>query len=314
METVSLIQEKEFLSNSYCHDCQEDLLEEFYGLLDETTDQATAVAKSNNDELRYFYATASPNYCKIVKSYIDMFGNVDRKDTQGRTLLYFAASTGNASLTAVLLVAGANANSSTNEKRTPLHEALANGHEEVARQLLCSGSDDSLADHKGITPFQVAITNNMVEALALMKAAALKNRRSGQNRPNEASNSGIMPKMIVDKLNQNDLSAILNDSDLPKNNSSIMSINIHSSPNKSLGSDTDLLTTGNLKPLTTTKIQLVDQRAVSQPSMSTKAGKSSPAVPSKPNLKEENKRTRGVLDFLDGVDLESDSQKECCIQ
>lgn len=78
-------------------------------------------------------------------------------DAKSRTPLDWTAYLGNASISELLIAAGANVNSKDLEGFSPLHKAIINGHMELAEALLAAGADVNAQSLNGTTPVQLAI-------------------------------------------------------------------------------------------------------------------------------------------------------------
>ena len=100
------------------------------------------------------YASAR-DHNEIVRMLI-AFGADVRIRVRGSTLLYHAARSGDADLTALLLSHGAEVDAVSENGDSPLHEAVMRGHENVATILLSQGADPHARNAKGKTPFDLA--------------------------------------------------------------------------------------------------------------------------------------------------------------
>lgn len=78
-------------------------------------------------------SNSTPNLYNIAS------GEVNAKDSKGRTLLYYAAKYGQTEIARQLLEAGCDPNIADRNKNTPLHEATDGSHLEVIRLLVKSG-------------------------------------------------------------------------------------------------------------------------------------------------------------------------------
>ena len=87
---------------------------------------------------------------------LDLGAKVDRRDTQGRTSLHWAALTGEKQYLEFLLEKGADINAPDGEGDTPLHVAARHGREDIAALLLTHGADVSARNRKGQTPLMLA--------------------------------------------------------------------------------------------------------------------------------------------------------------
>eukprot|EP00899_Mesostigma_viride_P016383 jgi/Mesvir1/24746/Mv22008-RA.1 len=94
------------------------------------------------------------------------------KDENGRTALFFAASTGNVDLVKILLQFEADPRIPANGKKTPLLAATQGRHTEVVRVLLAYGASPDAADDSGVTPRSVAAVGGMAAIDTLFEMEA----------------------------------------------------------------------------------------------------------------------------------------------
>jgi len=87
---------------------------------------------------------------------------VDSVDDTGATALHWAAHQGEDAVVAMLLGAGASADTRTRYGVTPLALASAGGHADVVDALLVAGADPNLASKDGETPLMVAARTGVV--------------------------------------------------------------------------------------------------------------------------------------------------------
>lgn len=66
-------------------------------------------------------------------------GEINKTDSKGRSLLYYAARYDQADVAIQLLAAGCDPNLSDKDGNTPLHEATENGYIDVVRLMLKQG-------------------------------------------------------------------------------------------------------------------------------------------------------------------------------
>ncbi|RSL38004.1 hypothetical protein CEP53_015273, partial [Fusarium sp. AF-6] len=94
--------------------------------------------------------------------------NIDAKDWDGRTPLFWAAAKGHKTVVGLLLERGTDFNAADNEDRTSLAYAAVNGHEPVVRLLLERGADVEAKDEEGQTPLSYAAENGHEAVMRLL--------------------------------------------------------------------------------------------------------------------------------------------------
>lgn len=96
--------------------------------------------------------------------------DVDYKGGMDRSMLYYAASHGNADMVDLLLSYRPDVNRLDEEGMGPLHEAIAKGHLGIAQKLIDAGADVNARDPYailGLTPLHVAFNADMREETAV---------------------------------------------------------------------------------------------------------------------------------------------------
>lgn len=83
---------------------------------------------------------------ELQRQHLDNHNNINEVDSQGYTLLIWAAAYGQLSAVKALLARGEDINHRGNKGETALSFAAANGHVHVLRYLLTHGVDVNLCD------------------------------------------------------------------------------------------------------------------------------------------------------------------------
>jgi len=108
----------------------------------------------------------------VIGTLLQQGADVNAAQPDGMTALHWAALNGDADLAAMLLYAGANANSSTRlGGYTPLSMAAENGRAAVIRALLKGGADPNATDWHGTTSLMLASASGSVDAVNDLLAA-----------------------------------------------------------------------------------------------------------------------------------------------
>jgi ankyrin repeat protein len=118
---------------------------------------------------------------EAVKALLKKAADVNAAQGDGMTALHWAAMNGDAELTGMLLVAGANVRATTRlGSYTPLYLASQQGHGLVIEALIKAGADVTAGTPNGTTPLMVAAASGEVDAVkALVEAGAEVNGKDG---------------------------------------------------------------------------------------------------------------------------------------
>lgn len=101
----------------------------------------------------------------IVQIFLKKGGiDVNKRDAEGNTPLYYACLKGNRDIVALLLDSGADATCVNNRSETPLHAAARSGNKEILGKLLMSGADVNATDNEGRTPLLCVLDNKRTDA------------------------------------------------------------------------------------------------------------------------------------------------------
>src|SRR5262245_59587111 len=116
-----------------------------------------------------------------VKSLLKNAADVNAAQGDGMTALHWAAMNGDAELTQMLIVAGANIKATTRlGTYTPLYLASQQGHGAVIGALIKAGADVKAGTPNGTTPLMVAAASGEVDAVkVLIDSGADVNEKDG---------------------------------------------------------------------------------------------------------------------------------------
>jgi len=124
---------------------------------------------------------ASKGDVQTVQRLLKDGADVNDKDIEGRTPLYYAVSNGHIDIVNTLLKNGADITQVTNKGNTPLHTATSKGYKEIIEVLLQHVSHDKLKDFinakttsSGTTSLHVAAQSGFLEVVkSLLKHGAI---------------------------------------------------------------------------------------------------------------------------------------------
>jgi ankyrin repeat protein len=106
---------------------------------------------------------------EAVKTLLKKAADVNAAQGDGMTALHWAAMNGDAELTQMLIVAGANVRATTRlGAYTPLYLASQQGHAPVIQALVAAGADIQAGTPNGTTPLMVAAAAGEVDAVAVL--------------------------------------------------------------------------------------------------------------------------------------------------
>jgi ankyrin repeat protein len=92
---------------------------------------------------------------EAVKQHLAAGVDVNAKDDDGGTPMYWAAVNGRKEIVELLIAKGADVNAKS-KRGTPLHFAAKGGHREVAKLLIAKGADVNAKTGDGVTPLDWA--------------------------------------------------------------------------------------------------------------------------------------------------------------
>jgi ankyrin repeat protein len=139
--------------------------------------------KNNNEETPLYWAVRA-NQLEIVQLLLNngAKASVNMTSRFGDTPLYWAIRNENPQMIQLLLDSGANVNITNNYQETPLYVAVAKGNLEIVLLLLRNGADESINIAENIdenTPLHFAASNNNNEIIeVLLSYGALKDKEN----------------------------------------------------------------------------------------------------------------------------------------
>ena len=89
--------------------------------------------------------------------------DIHTRNCVGATALHFAAIQGNAEITRLLLLAGADPNLKGEHGFTPLHEAIQQNHLDTIKELLSGGADPTIKNDWDQDSFELASLDDSPE-------------------------------------------------------------------------------------------------------------------------------------------------------
>jgi ankyrin repeat protein len=117
---------------------------------------------------------ASRGYEQTVGVLLASNARFDVKNNYGSTPLDKAATRGHLNIARQIIEAGANVNTRNGKDETPLYAAASNGHEDIVRLLIEEQANLDISDSRGYTPLQAAIRSNKPQIARLLRDAGAK--------------------------------------------------------------------------------------------------------------------------------------------
>lgn len=124
-------------------------------------------ARDDEGRTPIYYALQN-NHEDVVETLIDQGAELDLRDNFGQTPLTPAVVYGSPELAEFLIINGAEVNAVDRLGCTPLHEAARKGRVEMLELLLWSGAQVNARNNIGWTPLDVAVTQKQNEAAKLL--------------------------------------------------------------------------------------------------------------------------------------------------
>lgn len=115
------------------------------------------------DELRLIEAVKTKNRA-LVKALIGKFnGNINRKDSSGKSVLFYACEDGGLNMVELLLEKDADIDVTDNEGDTLLHAAVRNGNKPIVQLLIERGLYIDEKNNEGRTPLMLAAISSRAD-------------------------------------------------------------------------------------------------------------------------------------------------------
>jgi len=113
---------------------------------------------------KIFLNACKNNQKRIVETFLKKGGiNIDKRDAQGNTPLYYASKKGARDIVKILVEKGADINLANNYSSTPLHIVSQAGNKEIVAILLDNGADINVTDNGGKTPLIYSLADGRTE-------------------------------------------------------------------------------------------------------------------------------------------------------
>lgn len=106
---------------------------------------------------------------KTIKELVDAGADVNLRDSQKRSLLYYIINNEEChTIAGIFINAGADVNARDDFGKTPLHDAAESGDPEYMKMLIEAGADLEAADENGWTPLMAAANTTHTECVRLL--------------------------------------------------------------------------------------------------------------------------------------------------
>ena len=154
-----------------------------------------------------------PKRSEVIRAILAAKGNINAKNNEGMTALFFASRSAHQNAVELLISAGADLNSKTNKGMTPLIGAAINGHNGVVKSLQKSGADLNAADANGFTALMYAAAfGHEVVARVLIEAGAdrnvsINNTITALALATQKGHAGIINMLTAPSVSQEDSSS-----------------------------------------------------------------------------------------------------------
>ncbi len=147
--------------------------EKVQAILQENPDYANAEQDWVN-HWTVLHTAAAEGRATITEMLLNAGANINARNKEGETPLFWAVRKCHAHVVEVLLAQNADINAAeSNNLRTPLHEAVLHGHREITGMLQAKGADLALKDKLGRTPLTIAVELGHTEIADLLRGTKM---------------------------------------------------------------------------------------------------------------------------------------------
>lgn len=115
------------------------------------------------DELRLIEAVKTKNRALVKALIVKFNGNINRKDSVGKSVLFYACEDGGLNMVELLLEKDADIDVTDNEGDTLLHAAVRNGNKPIVQLLVERGLYIDEKNNEGRTPLMLAAINSRAD-------------------------------------------------------------------------------------------------------------------------------------------------------
>ena len=125
----------------------------------------------NNDGLTPMFFAMMKEDTEIMKCLAGIGADIHQPDNEGKTLIFTATGLGKTEAIKCLVSLGVDVNTKDKEGYTPISSAIMNQQEQIAslKYLVKLGADVNARTNQGFTPVFMAVSENKVESLKCLK-------------------------------------------------------------------------------------------------------------------------------------------------
>ena len=126
----------------------------------------------------------------IVQIFLKKGGiNVNKRDAEGNTPLYYACLKGFRDIVTILLDNDADVSIANNSSDIPLHATASSGHKEIIGKLIQYGANLDATDKEGRTPLICLLDNKRTDAALIKKAQVADTEKKDNTRHKEINST-----------------------------------------------------------------------------------------------------------------------------